>query len=80
MTHSVDNRGGKYDKTGNKVNWWSEHSAEHFKKKSEEMIKEYSKLVYHGRNVRKLHFKLCLIKTCVHLLLMSYKSQELCYY
>ena len=61
MTHSVDNKGGKYDKTGNKINWWSEDSAEHFKKKSDEMIKEYSKLVYHGRKVRAFEFKFYLI-------------------
>merc|ERR1719354_1065603 len=51
MTHSVDNKGGKHDKTGNKINWWSEDSAEHFKKKSDEMVKEYSKLVYHGQKI-----------------------------
>ena len=56
ITEMVDNNfvfivGRHYDKYGNLENWWSNKSSLEFKKKSQCMIDQYSKLTFKGNHV-----------------------------
>lgn len=44
MSHALDDMGSKYDHKGNLRNWWTHHDAEIFKKKQQNIIKQYEHL------------------------------------
>jgi putative endopeptidase len=44
MSHSLDDMGSQYDHTGNLRNWWTSHDAAIFKKKQQNIIKQYEHL------------------------------------
>lgn len=44
MSHSLDDMGSKYDHNGNLRNWWTAHDAEVFKRKQQNIIKQYEHL------------------------------------
>jgi putative endopeptidase len=44
MSHSLDDMGSQYDHTGNLRNWWTPHDAAVFKKKQQNIIKQYEHL------------------------------------
>ncbi|XP_036083766.1 membrane metallo-endopeptidase-like 1 [Rousettus aegyptiacus] len=41
ITHGFDDNGRNFDKNGNMLDWWSNFSAQHFRKQSECMIHQY---------------------------------------
>uniref|UniRef100_A0A8C6FAH4 Membrane metalloendopeptidase like 1 n=1 Tax=Monodon monoceros TaxID=40151 RepID=A0A8C6FAH4_MONMO len=41
ITHSFDDNGRNFDKNGNRMDWWSNFSAQHFRKQSECMVYQY---------------------------------------
>ncbi|XP_065344267.1 neprilysin-11-like [Cloeon dipterum] len=43
FTHGFDNKGHKYDKNGEKNNWWSKETKENFDERVQCMIDQYSK-------------------------------------
>eukprot|EP00106_Octopus_bimaculoides_P018549 XP_014785991.1 PREDICTED: neprilysin-2-like [Octopus bimaculoides] len=45
ITHGFDNRGRKFDKTGNLKQWWKNETIEAFNKKAQCMIDQYSSFV-----------------------------------
>ncbi|XP_076284124.1 neprilysin-11 isoform X2 [Lasioglossum baleicum] len=42
LTHGFDDQGRRYDETGNLKQWWSEETLQHYQKKVECIIKQYS--------------------------------------
>jgi len=48
LTHAFDNNGRKFDSNGRLNDWWSNHTAEEFKKKSECFVKQYEKFFLKG--------------------------------
>ncbi|CAO2590223.1 Membrane metallo-endopeptidase-like 1 [Lemmus lemmus] len=42
ITHGFDDNGRNFDKNGNMLDWWSNFSAQHFRKQSECMVYQYS--------------------------------------
>ncbi|XP_006903498.1 PREDICTED: membrane metallo-endopeptidase-like 1-like [Elephantulus edwardii] len=42
ITHGFDDNGRNFDKDGNMLDWWSNFSAQHFRKQSECMIYQYN--------------------------------------
>jgi putative endopeptidase len=42
MTHGFDDQGRQYDKVGNLTDWWSQQSAEEFKKRSDAIVQQYN--------------------------------------
>lgn len=46
LSHAFDSKGIKIDKNGNQNNWLDEKSARKFKKRSENLIEQYSKATY----------------------------------
>jgi predicted metalloendopeptidase len=44
MSHSLDDMGSQYDHNGNLRNWWTPHDAAIFKKKQQNIIKQYEHL------------------------------------
>jgi len=44
MSHSLDDMGSQFDYTGNMVNWWTENDSKIFKKKQQNVIKQYEHL------------------------------------
>jgi putative endopeptidase len=44
MSHSLDDMGSQYDHTGNLRNWWTPHDAAVFKRKQQNIIKQYEYL------------------------------------
>nr|XP_054768259.1 neprilysin-1-like [Lytechinus pictus] len=45
ITHGFDDRGRRYDKDGNLVQWWSNSSIEAFKGRAECIVDQYSAYV-----------------------------------
>ncbi|XP_044919522.1 membrane metallo-endopeptidase-like 1 isoform X4 [Mustela putorius furo] len=41
ITHGFDDNGRNFDKNGNMLDWWSNFSAQHFRKQSECMVRQY---------------------------------------
>ncbi|XP_057640671.1 membrane metallo-endopeptidase-like 1 [Chionomys nivalis] len=41
ITHGFDDNGRNFDKNGNMLDWWSNFSAQHFRKQSECMVYQY---------------------------------------
>ncbi|XP_061043157.1 membrane metallo-endopeptidase-like 1 [Eubalaena glacialis] len=41
ITHGFDDNGRNFDKNGNMMDWWSNFSAQHFRKRSECMVYQY---------------------------------------
>nr|XP_033697094.1 membrane metallo-endopeptidase-like 1 [Tursiops truncatus] len=41
ITHGFDDNGRNFDKNGNMMDWWSNFSAQHFRKQSECMVYQY---------------------------------------
>ena len=41
ISHCLDNQGSKFDADGNMISWWSDTDRERFKKKGEDVIKQY---------------------------------------
>jgi putative endopeptidase len=44
MSHSLDDMGSQYDHTGNLRNWWTPHDSAIFKRKQQNIIKQYEHL------------------------------------
>jgi len=42
ITHGFDDSGGKYDKDGNKIPWWTNTTVEAFKNRTACIIEQYS--------------------------------------
>ncbi|XP_032970185.1 membrane metallo-endopeptidase-like 1 isoform X2 [Rhinolophus ferrumequinum] len=42
ITHGFDDNGRNFDKDGNMLDWWSNFSAQHFRKQSECMVYQYA--------------------------------------
>ena len=51
ISHAFDNNGAKVDELGNLNNWWTDEDFEQFKKKTEDMIKVYDGMDFHGGRV-----------------------------
>ncbi|CAH1789738.1 unnamed protein product [Owenia fusiformis] len=51
LTHGFDNRGRKFDKVGNMVNWWTNKSAEAYEVRSKCIEDQYSKYTILGKHV-----------------------------
>jgi predicted metalloendopeptidase len=45
LTHGFDNQGRYYDGKGNVSPWWSNHTEEEFKKKSQCLVKQYGSFI-----------------------------------
>ncbi|XP_045841007.1 membrane metallo-endopeptidase-like 1 [Meles meles] len=41
ITHGFDDNGRNFDKNGNMLDWWSNFSAQHFRKQAECMVRQY---------------------------------------
>tara|TARA_Y100000389_G_scaffold205099_1_gene263135 strand:- start:16003 stop:18315 length:2313 start_codon:yes stop_codon:yes gene_type:complete len=41
ISHCLDNQGSKFDSDGNMISWWSDTDRERFKKKGDDVIKQY---------------------------------------
>lgn len=42
LTHGFDDQGQQYDENGDRVNWWTPHSTEEFKKRTQCFVDQYS--------------------------------------
>uniref|UniRef100_A0A8C5HI79 Membrane metallo-endopeptidase-like 1 n=1 Tax=Gouania willdenowi TaxID=441366 RepID=A0A8C5HI79_GOUWI len=54
IMHGFDDNGRNFDKDGNMLNWWSNHSAEQFKEQSQCMVQQYGNFKWNlagGQNV-----------------------------
>ncbi|KAF6345103.1 membrane metalloendopeptidase like 1 [Rhinolophus ferrumequinum] len=54
ITHGFDDNGRNFDKDGNMLDWWSNFSAQHFRKQSECMVYQYANYSWdlaEGQNV-----------------------------
>ena len=51
ISHAFDNNGAKVDEMGNLNNWWTDADFEQFKKKTEDMIRVYDGMDFHGGRV-----------------------------
>ncbi|XP_028393763.1 endothelin-converting enzyme homolog isoform X2 [Dendronephthya gigantea] len=52
ITHGFDDNGRRFNKNGNLVKWWSNHSIEAFKNKTKCLIDQYSSYKFFGENVQ----------------------------
>ncbi|CAB3998527.1 endothelin-converting enzyme homolog isoform X2, partial [Paramuricea clavata] len=52
ITHGFDDNGRRFNKFGNLIKWWSNHSIEAFKNKTECLIQQYSDYKYFGKNIK----------------------------
>lgn len=51
ITHSYDDKGGKFDENGELNNWWTKADKKKFNKKTNYYIKEYNTFKVNGNNV-----------------------------
>lgn len=51
ITHAFDATGRNFNSKGNIKNWWANQSAEHFKKRSECFLKQYSNYKIENKNL-----------------------------
>jgi len=51
ITHGFDDNGRLFNKDGNLVKWWSNSSISAFKKKTQCLVDQYSKYVFHTKNL-----------------------------
>ena len=51
ISHAFDNNGAKFDENGNLFNWWAKEDFEEFDKLTQNMIKQFDGIKYHGGTV-----------------------------
>lgn len=51
ISHAFDNNGSHFDEKGNLVDWWLPEDFKKFEELTEEMVKQYDGIIYHGAKV-----------------------------
>ena len=51
ISHAFDNNGAHFDENGNIANWWSEKDFQAFKELTNDMIKQWDGIPFHGSQV-----------------------------
>ena len=51
ISHAFDNNGSHFDERGNLKDWWKEEDLKKFNELTEEMVKQYDGIPYHGGKV-----------------------------
>jgi len=74
MTHGFDDQGRKYDADGNLQNWWTDTDAAEFKKRADEIVKQYE--VYTVLDTLRVNGKLTLGENLADLagLIIAYEA------
>ena len=51
ISHAFDNNGSRFDEHGDLHNWWTPQDHANFKKRAQDMIKEFNGIPYAGQKV-----------------------------
>ena len=52
MTHGFDDKGRKFDYSGNMVDWWTEDDGKEYEKRVEVMVEQANSFEVHGQAVK----------------------------
>ena len=52
MTHGFDDKGSKYDASGNMTNWWTEMDREEFEKRVDVMVEQAGEFEVQGQKLK----------------------------
>jgi predicted metalloendopeptidase len=71
ITHGFDDRGGQYDKDGNKIPWWTNETINVFNNRTTCIIEQYSNYTVSQVNEQVRYYYLDFVKNDISLLFRS---------